>query len=236
MLKIYLSFLILFIYAVHADSETQDCPSIKWVESTEYKLLCNQIYHSAQQEFEKLNLNRVKSVMVEQNKKQNLPLAIVTDIDETILLNYDLEKKILEDKVPFSFNLFKKYINLGKEIPISGSIKYFQYLSKQGIKIIYISNRHVDTEDQTFKYLKKHGYPIDNKDDLLLKAEKKDWLRNKHSRRVYISKRYTVIQMFGDNLKDFVPIVDDALNYKDKFGKSWFLLPNPIYGNWLKDD
>jgi acid phosphatase len=236
MVKIFFSFLIFFIYTIDADSIKYDYPSLQWHKSAEYGLLCSQVYQSAQHEFEKLDLNKAKSVMVEGNKNKNLPLAIIADIDETILLNYDLQKKTLENNIPFSYDLFEKYINLSTEIPINGSIKYFQYLSKKGVKIIYISNRHTNTEDQTYKYLKKYGYPIDSKDDLLLKFEQKDWVSNKSSRRVYITQRYTVIQMFGDNLRDFVQTEEEALKYKDNFGKSWFLLPNPVYGSWLKDN
>lgn len=234
MLKIFFSFLILSFYTTYADDEKNNYPSLRWVTSIEYSLLCSQVYQSAQQEFEKLNLFSVTSVTVEQKNQQKLPLAIITDIDETILLNYGLQQDILKNKIPFSYKLFKKHIDLGEEIPINGSINYFQYLAKKGVKIIYISNRSIEVEEQTYRYLKRHGYPIVSKDDLLLKNEHENWTKDKSSRRAYISKRYTVIQIFGDNIKDFVQKPKDALNYKNKFGESWFLLPNPIYGNWLK--
>ena len=107
MLKISLFFIILFFYTLNANSERYNYPALKWIKSTEYKLLCSQVYQSAQQEFDKLDLNTVTSVMLEHNTKKRLPLAVITDIDETILLNYDLQKKILKDNVPFSYNLFK---------------------------------------------------------------------------------------------------------------------------------
>jgi len=233
MQKPFIFFILLFIYIINAHSEKLDYPSLQWVKSNEYKMLCSQIYQSAQHEFDRLDLTKVTSVMIEQSKNKNLPLAIVTDIDETILLNYDFQKEILEKNVPFSYNVFNKFIDLGEEIPIKPSIRYFQYLSKHSIKIIYISNRLAKTEVKTYKYLKKNGYPISSIDDLLLQNEKENWGSNKSSRRTYISKRYTVIQMFGDNLKDFLETSEEAMKYQNKFGKSWFLLPNPIYGNWL---
>jgi len=209
-------------------------PSLQWVKSFEYNLSCVQVYKTAQRQFDSLDLKNIESVMLEHKEGEKLPLAIVTDIDETILLNYKFEEEIIKGKVPFSNPLFKKYVNLGQQIPIKAAIKYFQYLSSKGIKIIYISNRTASMENATYEYLKKYGYPIDSKDDLLLKGEKEEWSRDKSSRRSYISKKYTVIQIFGDNLKDFTQTENEIIKHKNRFGISWFLLPNPIYGSWLK--
>jgi len=231
MLKILFLSHYIFISIAYANTY----PSLLWVKSLEYNLSCKQVYQSAQRQFEALDLENVTSAMLEQSQKEGLPLAIVTDIDETILLNYDFQTTLLKDKKKFSYNLFEEYVNLENEIPISGAVEYFHYLAKQGVKVIYISNRLANTENQTYAYLKKHGYPIESKDDLLLKGEKENWNSDKSSRRVYIANKYTVIQMFGDNLKDFVENRREAFIAKNKFGISWFLIPNPLYGTWLKN-
>ncbi len=71
-------------------------PSIKWIESSEYNLLCFQIYANAKQNFQILDLNTSKHI---------LPFAIIVDIDETILLNLAFRKETMQKKD----NFFTKY-------------------------------------------------------------------------------------------------------------------------------
>ena len=209
-------------------------PSVRWIESVEYNLLCTQIYKSAKQSFIKLDLNNTNSVMIEQEKSNKiLPLAVIVDIDETILLNLAFRKETTSKVGKFSYAIWKKHLRLKTALPISGSLGYLQYLSHHNIKIIYITNRDVKEENETFELLKKLGYPIKDQDDLLLKYEKPLWTKSKTSRRAYVGRKYKIIQIFGDNLRDFTETNEQAIVHKNRFGKSWFLLPNPIYGNWI---
>ena len=207
--------------------------SNKWVKSLEYNFLCQQIFQTAKNRIDSLNLENTSSVILEKNSEQNLPLAVISDIDETILLNYKFQIKTRKNGGKFSYDLFEKYITNKTAIPTHGSIKYYQYLSAKGIKVFYISNRHISSKDKTFEHLKELGYPINSKNDLLLKGERIEWSSDKSSRRSYIGSKYRIIQMFGDSLKDFAQTEEQVLQNKDKFGASWFLIPNPIYGTWL---
>ncbi len=203
-------------------------PSIDWIQSEEYNLLCIQIYNTAKQNFLTLDLNHTTSVMLEQNQTKNFAPAVIVDIDETILLNLAFRKETMQQVGKYSYEIWEKHIHLKTAIPISGSLEYLNYLSRNGVKTIYISNRGIEDEDATFVLLKELGYPIETREDLLLKNEKKDWTKNKTSRRRYIGRQYKVIQLFGDSLRDFTET--NATHHKNKFGKSWFLLPNPMYG------
>lgn len=220
------------IPSLKTKSTINNFPSVKWIESDVYNLLCRQIYNTAKQNFLKLDLNNYTSTIIERQNINNLPPAIIVDIDETILLNLEFRKETMKKVGTFSYDIWKKHINLKTAIPISGSLDYLQYISKNNVKIIYISNRDIEDEDATFELLSELKYPIKSKEDLLLKNEKKDWTRNKTSRRIYIGKKYKVIQIFGDSLSDFTETHQQAIFHKNNFGKSWFLLPNPIYGSW----
>ncbi len=210
--------------------------SNQWMKSLEYNLLCQQIFQNAKNRIDKLELNNTHSVMLEAQTKLNLPLAIITDIDETILLNYEFQIETRKRGGKFSYDLFEEYITKKTAIATQGSIKYYQYLASKGIKVIYISNRHISSKDKTFEYLKELGYPIKDKYDILLKDEMLEWTSNKSSRRAYIGNQYRVIQMFGDHLKDFTETEESAIQNKDKFGVSWFIIPNATYGTWLKQN
>ena len=210
--------------------------SIQWMGSLEYNLLCQQIFQNAKNRIDKLELDGTHSVLLEADTKSNLPLAVITDIDETILLNYEFQKESHKRGGKFSYELFEKYITNKTAIPTHGSIKYYQYLASKGIKIIYISNRHISSKDKTFEHLKELGYPIKDKSDLLLKGERLEWESNKSSRRSYIGNKYRVVQMFGDSLRDFSESKEEIIQNKNKFGLSWFIIPNPTYGTWLNQN
>lgn len=229
----FLYILIFFIISINLNADNQN-RSLKYIKSLEYNLLCSQIYNTARHNIENLDLINAKSVMLEQTNFKDLPLAIVSDIDETILLNYEFQKMLSTTQQTFSYNLFEKFINQKTASVINGSLKYYNYLASKGIKIIYISNRRHSSEDKTYEHLLELGYPIDSKEDLLLENEKDTWLSNKSTRRAYIANKYNVIQIFGDNLLDFAKNEDLVIKNKDKFGNVWFLLPNPFYGTWLK--
>ncbi len=221
------------ILSLQAETITEN-RSNQWMRSLEYNLLCQQIFKNAKSRIDKLDLKNAQSVILEEDTNLNLPLAVITDIDETILLNYYFQIETRKRGGKFSYELFEKYVTNKTAIPISGSIKYYQYLASKGIKIIYVSNRHISSEDKTFEYLKELGYPIKDKSDLLLKNGMENWKSDKSSRRSYIGKKYRVIQLFGDNLKDFSDRKELLLQNQDKFGRSWFIIPNPNYGTWLK--
>jgi len=231
MLKFLFSFTILFYY--HNLVANEKDRALKYLDSFEYRMLTIEIYKSAEVNFKNINLKNSNSCLIEQNSTNNLPLAVITDIDETILLNYEFEYMLHREKKKFSYKLFNKYVTNKSCTPIKGAISYFNFLYRHGVKIIYISNREYKTEDKTFEHLKELGFPIDTKDDLLLLHEKKDWVKDKSIRRKYIAKHYKVIQMFGDNLNDFANDKKLIKKYQDRFGKCWFLLPNPFYGTWL---
>ncbi len=65
---------------------------------------------------------------------------------------------------------------------------------------------------------------------------------DKASRRSCVMHDNDIVMMFGDQLGDFVTNPDNstldsreaAMNeYEDRWGKTWFLIPNPTYGTWL---
>lgn len=154
--SIFLYLLILLVFNTSLTA-LENSRTLQYLNSLEYKMLCNQIYSTARYNFNQLNLDNVKTTMLEQKNSENLPLAIITDIDETILLNYEFQKMLFTTKHKFSYKLFEKYINMKTAIPIHGSLKYYKYLASKGIKILYVSNRKHSTVTKTYEHLKELG-------------------------------------------------------------------------------
>jgi acid phosphatase len=66
---------------------------------------------------------------------------------------------------------------------------------------------------------------------------------DKSSRRSCVRHDYEIVMMFGDQLSDFVTNPETSTlesrkaslaQYEDRWGRSWFLIPNPTYGTWLR--
>ncbi|MEM7765846.1 MAG: HAD family acid phosphatase [Pseudomonadota bacterium] len=78
---------------------------------------------------------------------------------------------------------------------------------------------------------------------LLTAAERGDgvWSSDKTSRRACVELDRDILMLFGDQLGDFIEKHHDdgsvsgrqtANEYSDRWGKTWFMLPNPTYGGW----
>jgi len=67
------------------------------------------------------------------------------------------------------------------------------------------------------------------------------WSSDKTSRRACVGLDHDIVMLFGDQLGDFREMEDDpsaaggrprATEYRQYWGTSWFMLPNPTYGGW----
>jgi acid phosphatase len=77
---------------------------------------------------------------------------------------------------------------------------------------------------------------------VLLRGERPEWTSDKQSRRDLVASGFRVLLQLGDDLNDFVTVHGSSLaerdalaaTYAERFGNQWFVLPNPIYGSWLR--
>jgi len=85
---------------------------------------------------------------------------------------------------------------------------------------------------------------ISNDASVLLRGEtagdgqlKKGWASSdKTDRREALSTDYRVVLNLGDDLNDFISedISEAPDPYRARWGRSWLMLPNPVYGSWEK--
>lgn len=67
------------------------------------------------------------------------------------------------------------------------------------------------------------------------------WSSDKTSRRLCVERDRQIVMLFGDQLGDFTAEPEDmsetsarelAASFRDNWGRTWFMLPNPTYGGW----
>jgi 5'-nucleotidase (lipoprotein e(P4) family) len=197
----------------------------------EYRALCLQAFNIA-----KL---RVDEAVKKQKGKGQKPLAIVTDIDETILDNSpNAAHQSLRGK-DYESSSWKEWSDMANADTVPGGFSFLKYASSKGIQIYYITNRRAYERAATLENLKKFHFP--NADSMHLFTRVYPDSSSKESRRLFVGKKYNVILLLGDNLGDFSAFFDykhlgerrenvDKLSYE--FGSRFIVLPNPGYGDW----
>ena len=101
----------------------------------------------------------------------------------------------------------------------------------------------VDRVVASIRNLERLGFPPPSPAQVLLRAERPGWDQEKSHRRQELSRQYRILLMIGDDLGDFLPGVrampppqrrEQALAHGAFWGAGWLLLPNPVYGSWLR--
>ena len=147
---------------------------------------------------------------------QNLPPAVVLDVDETVLDNSLYQVWMLKNNQTFSTKTWNEFCaDQVVAAPFPGAVEFTKYADSKGVKVFYISNRDASTEKDTRENMEKLGFPMGgNVDTFLMQNEKKEWGSAKSTRRAVVTKDYRVLLNIGDNFGDF----DDR--YRTERGRS----------------
>jgi len=166
-------------------------------------------------------------------------LAIVVDIDETVLDNSPFEAKSIIENTEYP-TYWNEWCNLAKARPLAGSVEFLNYAKSKGVDVFYITNRKISLLEATLKNLNNYGFPFADKEHVLMRTNDS----NKESRRNQVSANHHIFLMMGDNLGDFMHEFDNKSvkerfvltdKYKDEFGRRFIVLPNPMYGSWVNE-
>jgi acid phosphatase len=149
----------------------------------------------------------------------NQKLAIVFDIDETALSNYQHMLKLNFGMIP---QLVVEDIEKAEDSAIGGAtLRLYEYAKDKGVAIFFITGRHEKLRNATQKNLKSVGY--NEWDGLYLKPndyKEKSVIPYKSSTRKRIQEEgYIIVVNIGDQFSDLA----------GGFAERVFKLPNPYY-------
>jgi acid phosphatase len=175
---------------------------------------------------------------------ENLPPAVILDLDETVLNNSVIEARAVASGEPFSRAVWMKWMDERSAGLVPGAMDFLQFAHANGVTPIYITNRVCDSskdDDPTVQVLRKLMVPLDSAVDRLFCAKDgKD--TDKTPRRRLVAAKFRILLLFGDQLGDFLTIPADEANLEGReklfaahqslWGERWFQLPNPMYGSW----
>jgi len=187
--------------------------------------------------------------------------AVVMDIDETVLDNSAVQARMMLDETCLTeFDaVWDAWIAERSARAVPGAVEFIRaaraMMDPQGrpVRVVFITNRECRArpgtnavcpqQDDTAANLRALGLNwTELEQDLLMKGELSRWVSEKQSRRLEIAVNYRILLYIGDDFADFLPDVRRQsvpqrerarCTHRDRWGRQWFMIPNPMYGSWL---
>jgi acid phosphatase len=227
-----------------------------WVKySAEYRAVTRQVYATAAAALPGFIEDASWSVVEGQKNAAHLPVAVILDVDETVVSNIDFQ---LSYDRPFENWKLEKWTSETDATPIEGVREFVAAARATDVTVFFVSNRPCEVIEgnddpcpqkrSTIDDIAEIGIETDER--FVMLSEERGWNREKSVRREYIAENYRVVLLIGDDLGDFVPCVrkkahapctttasaEDRLQLVQEnshlWGNGWYILPNPMHGSW----
>ena len=234
---------------------------VQWVRSAaEYEALTLQTYGAATDDLQKFIADTSWSALPGQADAAELPLAIIADVDETLVSNVEFQVILVQ---PFKNSVMNTWNDENTAKPIPGATEFVRLVQDAGVEVFFVTNRPCELisgiddpcpqEAVTQQDLIEVGIEADS-DTLMLADEEPGWDREKLSRREHIARTHRVIMLLGDDLGDFIscsrekvlhPCTEGAtvasrraatIELSRYWGEGWYVFPNPMHGSWTSVD
>ncbi|MFT4013838.1 MAG: 5'-nucleotidase, lipoprotein e(P4) family [Paracoccus sp. (in: a-proteobacteria)] len=208
--------------------------AVAWKQTAaEYRALYHQGYNIAR--------DRVDAALAAR-KEGDKPLAVFTDMDDTVLLPLPYWARLIESGQDFFDDaIWDEWVPQNDLVVAPGAKAFFDYCKEKGVEVFYVTSR--DQGENTYQYaldnLKALGLPFADEDHLTVLTDSS----NKEPRQKELAEKYTPVVLLGDNLNDFqrkyylkgdVPGRIAAMEEdREEFGRRFILFPNPTDGHWM---
>jgi len=219
--------------------------SLLWSQTAEEaRQIRRAVFAAAERALEAALADPAWSALGQGAEAASLPPAVIADVDETTLDNGPFEGRMAREGRSFDAAIWAAWVEAASAEPLPGALEFTRLASSRGVRVFYVTNRDAPFEAATRRNLRAAGFPLDEEVDVvLLRGEKPEWKSEKTGRFAEIARDHRVLLLIGDDLNDFLAGVRDASIAErraradavaERFGTSWFVLPNPLYGSWLR--
>ena len=170
------------------------------------------------------------------------PLAVITDVDETVLLSGAYWGQLIAEGGDFFDDAtWDAWVPNNEFVASPGAREFAAFCEANGVTLFFVTNR--DQGEATFELalgnLRAAGFENVRAENLRVLRE----TSNKEAVQAQIRSDYRVIASLGDNLNDFARryyVIDvaerEALMHADaaRFGTDYIVFPNPTDGHWIR--
>ncbi len=228
-----------------------------WVKySADYEAITRQTYATATRDLARFVADKSWSAMPEQTSAEDLPPAVILDVDETVINNVDFQ---LRFERPFTDRQLEMWDRQHEANPVPGVVEFVAAARDAGVTVFFLTNRPCEKyEDEAeacpqkqtvINGIRELGIAVEP-EFVSLAGERPEWKSEKLVRRKVIAKDYRVIMLIGDDFGDFVSCVRtsvyapctapathasraaDVEKYAEYWGNGWYILPGPMHGSW----
>lgn len=220
----------------HSGSGTNNLliAAVAWKQTAaEYRALYHQGYNIA-----RMHLERA----IKERKQGDKPLAVVSDLDDTVLLPLPYWGYLInQNKDFFDDPAWDAWIPKNKMVVAPGAQAFFQYAADNGVEVFYVSSREQGERTQEYgvTHVRLAGLPFADNEHVTMLRE----TSNKEKRQGEIAQKFNIVLFLGDNLNDFrrkyyTTNVDERLKLMEEdqglYGSKYILFPNPTDGHWIR--
>lgn len=191
---------------------------------------------------------------------EDLPPAVVIDIDDTVLDNSAPQARmILAGTCPAEFAaLWDAWVAERAAPAVPGAAAFIRAARAmkdakgRPVRVFLITNRECvaragtadpcPQQEDTLANLRALGLDAPTlQEDLMLKGERADWPSEKEPRRREVARGHRIVLNVGDDFGDFLPGVRRqtvagrarvSCAHRAWWGTRWIQVPNPMYGSW----
>jgi len=206
-------------------------PALRWVRrSAEYRALTRQIYAFAALRLDELARGRPAGSW-----------AVILDADETVLDNSEYERRRAAVDSGYSDASWAAWVRERAAGEVPGATSFTVTVRSLGGRVVIVTNRADSLCADTRGNLNAAGIAT----DLVLCMPPGESNKNPRFERVQQGTAapgfpaLTVVEWIGDNIQDFPHLTQAARSDAAalaEFGRHFFLLPNPVYGSWERNE
>lgn len=202
--------------------------AIRWVRaSAEHRALFLQVYRAASEHVRDAAATRAKGTW-----------AVVLDADETILDNSTYQMRRAALGLGFTPETWSEWVREEKATALPGAAAFLTLVRSLGGRIAIVTNRDEDVCPETRRNIEA----LQLATDVVLCRMNGVSDKNPRFEAVQTGTAAAgmgplqIVAWVGDNIQDF-PGLSQALRSQPieslaEFGRTYFLLPNPMYGSW----
>lgn len=237
------------------DPKHDNLNAVLWSQtSAEYRALAAQAFNQAARTLAAAKADPRFSALPASEQgtpPADAPLALITDIDETVLdssaFNADIIQNPIDPTLPPAEahkqfdQRWNDWVAQREAIPMPGAVAFLKQAEAAGVKTFYITNRKDSEKEETCNNLVQAGLPLaDCASQVLTRNDAEGRPKEKGSRRKAVAAGHRVVLLLGDNLGDFADGIYTSLDSRSQlvdaqsswWGERWIILPNPMYGSW----
>jgi acid phosphatase len=223
--------------------------AVVWMQdSVEFRLLAGQTWRAALSQLDRAIKTPGWDALPREDRPTALapalPMAVIVDVDETVLDNTPYQARLVRDDSEFDDAAWLRWVEERAARPVPGALEFAKAANARGVTLFYISNRSAAQSVATIANLRAAGFPLASDAQFLgMGAEVPGCVSkgsDKGCRRQLVGRSHRVLLQVGDQVGDLVSIASNTpagreaavRPYLGWVGERWFVLPNPTYGSW----